>query len=97
MSDWQVGDLALCIKRDEWRKRYTGLPVARAHPTYGEVCRVWHVQIEDGFVVLSLEGYSKDTSFNQSYGASRFRKIRPSAIKHIEALKRLPVKEPEDA
>jgi hypothetical protein len=76
MSDWQVGDLAACIKKDAWRTFPTGRPAEG--PAYDTVHRVRRVGIFplDGKAVLWLEAWPGD-NFRNSFTAARFRKIRP--------------------
>lgn len=99
MTDWQKGDLALCVHDQpmifpkpcgsgNWRHR--GTQVRK-----GEIYTV------DGLGVTETSDRRPRLIFvcGRSGLAIRFRKIRPSAIKHIEALKDvpLPVREREDA
>lgn len=89
MTDWQVGDLALCT--DDSPSIYGKTCIRR-----GAIYTVEKVVEDAGAVGVTLADVAHNPA-TLGYYAKRFRKIRPSAIEHIEALKRLPVKEPEDA
>lgn len=82
MSDWQAGMLARCVKRDDWEV-VQGFGRSDKLPAFGEVYRVSYV--EDGRW-LKLEEFDPIDSFHHT----RFVPVKPSAIEHIEALKRVP-------
>lgn len=91
MSDWQKGDLALCLNDGPITRK------TKPDLIKGKVYLVEMVFTVGEYVGLAVEGA---TSIGPSgFLASRFRKIRPSAIKHIEALKEIPdpVRENEHA
>lgn len=98
MSDWQKGDLALCVIGG-----HRGGPVIDAFPEKGCIYTVEKVGISDyitgDFLSLWLHDAPRNSDGQKVWPADRFRKIRPSAIKHIEALKDvpLPVRENEHA
>lgn len=98
MSDWQKGDLALCLKRGDWIHDTTGATLGSG-PHYGEVLTVSAVGFVGQCLCLQFVEYHTAHSIRRPMNADRFRKIRPSAIKHIEALKDvpLPVRENEHA
>ncbi len=77
-AGWQVGDLALCIKRGLWRGTIIGELRATPAPSYNEIRRVRRVGIlpNTGLTVLWLEGYEGD-AICFSFTARRFRKIKP--------------------
>ena len=90
MSDWQKGDLALCVNaNDIFGVGYCKLEL-------GQVYTVTGIDLRDadfsGLGLYVAEVTAVETAFHyDSFWAGRFRKIRPSAIKHIEALKDIPV------
>lgn len=100
MSDWQKGDLALCLKRGPWEVVWGDKKIHLGFgPQFGDILTVEGVRIDwEGVLCLRFGGYNLDPC-DFGFEASRFRKIRPSAIKHIEALKDvpLPVRENEHA
>jgi len=67
-DDWQVGDLALCIKLGPWRDVIG--------PKCGEVRAVRGVGRDPIGVGLWLEGYPGKLR-SDGFSASRFRKITP--------------------
>ncbi len=79
MSDWQVGDLAVCLKTDKWRGRQTGR--VTDGPSYGSVHKVaWVGPSRCGVLCLELEGIETPRNRDGSvipWTADRFRKIRP--------------------
>jgi hypothetical protein len=70
MSDWQVGDLALCVDDRPSRKPIRWEPVA------GAIYTVASVAITDGGSALELEEDPYRDGLT-AWFASRFRKIRP--------------------
>lgn len=91
-DDWQIGDLAVCLKKGAWFNVTLGTPSLDRDPAYGEICRVEHV-CRDPHERLMLSG------FYGRYLSSRFRKIRPDAHEDCEPefvtlLKRIRVGEP---
>lgn len=94
MSDWQKGDLALCIKQGPWLDNNGNLHTDG--PRSGEVCRVIAVLTLDGELGLALCEHPFDLF--GCFTARRFRKITPGAkIEGIEEPRRLPVKARADA
>ena len=97
MSDWARGDLALCVRGGTWMRRHTGV-IHSDGPKTGDILRVVSVLVNYG---LQFSEYPNlcGPEFLRGFNPSRFRKIRPSAINHIEALKDvpLPVRENEHA
>lgn len=99
MSDWQPGDLALCVQggvRDPTAAKPEGWPVA------GKIYTVSHAalyQFKRGlFLGLFLVDGPKNASGKSIWNAGRFRKITPGAdIEGIEEPRRIPVKEKADA
>lgn len=98
MSDWQKGDLALCINaKDEFDVGYCLLELGQVYTVVGVDLRdadIWGV----GLYLAEVTAIETGSHYGSFWGG-RFRKIRPSAIKHIEALKDvpLPVRENEHA
>ena len=98
MSDWQKGDMALCIRGGN----IIG-DLLDYYPISGRIYTVEAVAMVKFIPGESLGLWLKDGPPNKSgqsrWCVSRFRKIRPSAIKHIEAFKDvpLPVRENEHA
>lgn len=85
MADWQVGDLALCVKIGPWE--YDDDGIACAGPKAGSVHRVTRVHPLPA-IWLEGWGYSGDDAFCPS----RFRKITPGAkIEGIEEPRRVKV------
>ena len=80
MSDWQVGDLALCIKLGPWVSRRYGFerPNQSARPQPGRIYTVEAVEVVDGLTFLILEGITTtDGGLRSTFNAARFRKIPP--------------------
>ena len=73
-DDWQVGDLAVCIKSGQWAHIVGGM--ASSGPAYGEIRAVRRVGQWRSYIVLWLEGYDGDC-VNEAFTAVRFRKVRP--------------------
>ncbi len=74
-DDWQVGDLALCVKLGKWSQHETG-----NNAIYGCVYRVLAVQPAVGLpgVALVLDGLERDADGSrQDFLSTRFRKIKP--------------------
>jgi hypothetical protein len=94
MSDWQVGDLALCVNNDTIRYSIGGGP--RPDLVIGKAYRVRGIEIDhlfDGELCLLIAGAVRSASH------ARFRKIRPDAHERCEQefttlLKRITRKEP---
>lgn len=89
MSDqWNVGDLALCVKTDEWRGDASGL-LLQGGPAYGAVNTVSKVSITRcGYIVLQFEGVATPQNLNGRpipWCATRFRKIKPDTAEPCEA------------
>jgi hypothetical protein len=77
MSDWQVGDLALCVgttPAGRWMGQATGVTIDG--PTSGQVLRV--VKITHGGDGLRF------AEFDRSFHRDRFRKILPDAHEACE-------------
>lgn len=74
MSDWQVGDLALCVGYrgpDGWRDFNAPRPARN-----GMIYQVQLVMIAPGWTALVLDG-AQSTWTNGAYNARSFRKIPP--------------------
>lgn len=75
-KDWQVGDLALCVRGGPWDQNH----VAPEFPVAGRVYLVDYVAIaefNDGpFLALWLNNGPQNVD-GPFWGAERFRKIRP--------------------
>ena len=98
MNDWRIGDLALCVNDRNTQGRRWNPRLGRVYR--GQVYTVEGMFIDcDGDLLLILEGFPRNATQHGGLLHTRFRKIRPSAIKHIEALKDvpLPVRENEHA
>lgn len=90
MSDWQPGDLALCVKQGPWMQRFSnGGEAPCAGPMAGDVCLVVDVVVSlFGDLGLFFAEWP-DYSLGGQYRAERFVKITPGAdIEGIEAEKR---------
>lgn len=71
MSDWQAGDLALCVTDEPWTNAKTGAP--SYGPTRGSVMLVEHVgQFSDVGTILAFAEWPRDY-----FEANAFRKIAP--------------------
>lgn len=88
MADWQVGDLALCVKGADDLKAgavYVVLEIWVGHTFAGGFFHDW-----DG-IGLRVGAEAED----ECWLPSRFRKITPGAdIEGFEEPRRIPVKEP---
>ncbi len=77
MSDWQVGDLAVCVsKSGAWRHGGTG--PFNSGPKAGHVCTVRAVGAWAKHTILWFNEWP-GSGLGCSYGASSFRKIRPDS------------------
>lgn len=92
-DDWQVGDLALCIKQGAWTVDGIG-------PSAGDIDTVTGVDVDpvDG-TFLTLAKWPDKGPFRNWYFADRFRKIRPHQpdeedVETIHLLNGAPVQEP---
>lgn len=97
MSDWQPGDLALCVGLDP-RSTF----VCHWRPLPGSVCTVVEVveSLDEGDNAFCGLNFAEDQTPNPlaAFDAAFFRKITPGAkIEGIEEPRRLPVKERQDA
>lgn len=99
MSDWQVGDLALCIDDGprDWHtpKQTQALRQLCRGQIYTVSAIGRHSSYGGSIMLVGLSATHEQMGVG--WHSIRFRKIRPSAIEHIEALKRLPVEVKEDA
>lgn len=94
MSDWQKGDLALCLEGGPPRESVAWDGTRYYRETYRSGAILIERNVYTVCLVGDLIGGIVGLSFAEEEGpwaSSRFRKIRPSAIKHIEALKDIPV------
>ncbi len=96
-DDWQIGDLALCVKVGQW-KRYGTNTVDEAPIRCGGVYVVRAIGTFDGHRILWLEGIGGELT-GSAFIASRFRKITPPEADEfdretIALLNRDPAKEP---
>lgn len=97
MSGWHVGDLALCIKQDDWRQVCAdGISWPTEGPRPGSV----HVVVKvcpapvTGVTNLFFSEFP-DFTDGAGYSASRFRKVTPGTdIEGVEERRRIPVGEP---
>ncbi|BDW81051.1 hypothetical protein MACH24_04890 [Erythrobacter sp. Dej080120_24] len=74
--NWQIGDLALCIKQGRWRERVTGKAVSIG-PRAGEILTVVrldysHLPKNVGQLLLGFEMHGSDL-----FAADRFIRINP--------------------
>lgn len=106
MSDWQKGDLALCVKQGDWTGNATGRRLVDlfpgiAVPVCGSVYTVaWAGLSRIGNIALEfVEVPTPQNSHGPlPWSATRFRKITPGTEPEgIEEPRRLPVKEKADA
>lgn len=90
MSDWQVGDLALCVGS----KRGLNGRVFTVRETW-----TGPLGSDPSVIALGLRFYNfPDPSNKGAWNAKAFRKITPGAdIEGVEEPRRLPVKERADA
>ena len=88
MTDWAVGDLALCIKSGNWRPRIGHIVQTEPGPNVGQCFTVRAVQMgiaDPDEVYLGFHGK------RFQYAARYFRKVTPGAdIEGVEEAKRLP-------
>lgn len=75
-QNWQVGDVALCIKQGSWRDRDTG-EIVEIGPKAGQFLTVIQVArscapANRGHLLLGFKGHGRDL-----FAASRFVKIEP--------------------
>lgn len=81
MSDWQVGDLALCVKLGPWCSFYHDSQIEEPGadgPKPGSVNRVIAVSLDpDNLVCLKFAEFPDDSLNDYGFCASRFRKITP--------------------
>ena len=92
-EDWQVGDLALCIKQGAWKPVNGSPPYSGPSAVLGGIYQVTRARIAHGNIVLDLAEFP-----NVAHAAYRFRKIRPHApdvedIETIALLNGQPVRE----
>lgn len=88
MTDWQVGDLALCVNGEGW------VGGEADGPAIGEIRAVEGVR--QGLYCgrytlgLALQGYDEiEDGHRVHYLATCFRKIRPSAVEEVNRLRAL--------
>lgn len=97
MSDWQVGDLALCVSRINPRP-VVGRRQRGDDPRVGQVLTVARIGRDDTWGLwLGFEEYRP-----HRYRSFRFRKVTPPAADEfdretIELMNRAPEKEPANA
>jgi hypothetical protein len=80
MSDWQAGDLALCLRIGGWFKIGSGIPGDYSWmPRAGRIYTVDFVRVmENGSVGLVLQGVRNPVSkARTSWAAVAFKKITP--------------------
>ncbi len=80
MSDWQVGDLALCIKQGPWVRTFSsGRRVDSAGPKAGALLSVRQVRpgITSTIALLFSDYPDPSDPRSRGYNSTRFRKIRP--------------------
>ncbi len=88
MTDWQVGDLAMCLNDTGWNSITTG--VSRQGPRKGEVCKVRDLRARPQEIAEGPDVYLVFWDFaDAAFPESSFRKIRPSAVSEIEKLRAL--------
>lgn len=73
MTDWQKGDLALCVKVGPWERMHSGRPVP-ARVNGGEVHQVSRVGAFVGVTILYFDDVLEP---DRGFDASRFRKVTP--------------------
>ena len=73
MSDWQVGDLAVCVAEGSWGGWY-GSPLEGSPPRNGEVFRVIGIRNVSGITALLLDRYEGTDLWASAHS---FRKITP--------------------
>lgn len=83
--EWQVGDLALCIKQGRWRERVSGKAVSIG-PRAGEVLTVVRLEYSHlpknlGQLLLGFEMHGNDL-----FAADRFIRINPDQLSDREDL-----------
>lgn len=69
-DDWRVGDLAQCVAKGVWQRVSNGQTAGG--PIYGQILRVTHVGMCEGWHFLGFEGVA------EFYVAECFLKIRPN-------------------
>ena len=95
-DNWQVGDLALCIKQGAWRGSISGASPLIRCPKAGQILTVRGVgRGRVASICLWFDGFDGDT-IGHSFNAARFRKIRPHTpdqddYETIELLRGAPV------
>lgn len=77
MSDWQVGDLALCLYGGRWVTWGSG--GEGPSPQRGAIYKVDRISLVGGLVGLWIEGFTHDC-----FEASEFRKIKPDTHEPCE-------------
>lgn len=82
MADWQIGDLALCVKLGPWMHTLSGDMTIQDPVKGGGVYTVSWVGEQDSATILWFEGCGN--TGDDCYFASRFRKITPPAADEFD-------------
>lgn len=98
MSDWQKGDLALCVKRGAWSRVVSKQPNDGLGVRSGSILTVRSVGIFAPYTVLWFEGVGGEGR-GDSFVSRNFRKIPPHTpdaedAETIRLLNGVPVGEP---
>jgi len=80
MSNWQPGDLALCIKQGPWEAVYDDGEVEPSEgPAPGSINVVKGLVYTRGDLCLHLDGWLENDGSFSGFIASRFRKVTPGS------------------